>query len=183
MVDRRSVLGGVVAAFAGTVFAPIARAEAAGINPLHSPVANPVFSDAQRALLAELAERILPTTDTPGAKAAGVHDYIEQLLGEWALPDEAGLVTAGLDAFDAYARTTLGKPAAALDAPQLDGLLTLSMDGKLADPAFFPALKQMVLTGYYTSEIGVTIEQVYLPVPGRYDGAYPYAEVGRIFAA
>ena len=28
----------------------------------------------------------------------------------------------------------------------------------------------------------MTVERVYLPVPGRYDGEYPYAEVGRLFS-
>jgi hypothetical protein len=41
----------------------------------------------------------------------------------------------------------------------------------------------MVILGYYSSEIGCKQERVYLPVPGRYDGAYPYAEVRRIFSS
>ena len=52
-----------------------------------------------------------------------------------------------------------------------------------ADEAFFETIKQRTVTGYYTSEIGMTVERVYLPIPGRYDGAYPYAEVGRLFTA
>ncbi|MDG5488066.1 gluconate 2-dehydrogenase subunit 3 family protein [Sphingomonas sp. BGYR3] len=183
MVDRRLVLGGLMASLGASVFAPLARAEAAGVLVGHAMPDTPVFNDAQRALLAELGERIIPTTDTPGAKAAEVHAYIEQLLAEWAMPDEAGLIKAGLDAVDAKSRADFGKPATAIDPAQLDGLLTQAMNGTLGDRAFFPALKQMVITGYYTSEIGVTVERSYLPVPGKYDGAYPYAEVGRVFSA
>lgn len=180
MVDRRMVIGGLVSAMGASLFAPLARAEAAGAIVPHQSPARPLFTPAQRALLTELSERIVPATDTPGAKAAEVPAYIEQLLSEWALPADAVLVTGGLDAVEARAVAAYGKPGASLTGEQLDALLTESMNGKLGDPAFFPALKQMVLFGYYTSEIGITQERVYLPVPGRYDGAYPYAEVGRI---
>jgi hypothetical protein len=40
-----------------------------------------------------------------------------------------------------------------------------------------------VITGYFTSEIGITKERKYLPVPGRYDGAYLYSEVNRVFSS
>ena len=48
---------------------------------------------------------------------------------------------------------------------------------------FFDKFRQLVLTGYFTSEIGITKERKYLPVPGRYDGAYPYSEVNRVFSS
>jgi hypothetical protein len=44
-------------------------------------------------------------------------------------------------------------------------------------------IKALILTGYYTSEIGITQEREYLPIPGEYDGAYPYAKVKRIFSS
>ena len=48
---------------------------------------------------------------------------------------------------------------------------------------FFTAFRQLVISGYYTSEVGITQERHYLPVPGDYDGAYPYAKVKRIFSS
>ncbi|RVT42301.1 gluconate 2-dehydrogenase subunit 3 family protein [Sphingobium algorifonticola] len=180
MIDRRLVLGGLAASFGASLFAPLARAEAAGATISHKPPAERLFSAEQRALLAEVSERIMPTTDTPGAKAAAVPDYIEQLLFQWAADSDKQLVVAGLDAIDAQARADHAMPGQALSGEQLDALLTRAMNGQICDPAFFPALKQMVLFGYYTSEIGVTVERVYLPVPGTYDGGYPYAKVGRI---
>ena len=48
---------------------------------------------------------------------------------------------------------------------------------------FFEHVKQLTVFGYYTSEIGMTIERHYLPMPGHYDGAYPYERVGTLFTS
>ena len=48
---------------------------------------------------------------------------------------------------------------------------------------FFEHCRQLVVLGYYTSEIGCKQERVYVPVPGHYDGKYPYADVRRVFSS
>ena len=48
---------------------------------------------------------------------------------------------------------------------------------------FFEAFRQLVITGYFTSEVGITQERNYLPVPGRYDGAYPYTPGTKVFSS
>ena len=68
---------------------------------------------------------------------------------------------------------------------QQDQILTLAMQGRI--PAlggeFFQHCRQLAVLGYYTSEVGCKQERVYLPVPGHYDGKYPYAEVRRVFSS
>ncbi|SHM74432.1 Gluconate 2-dehydrogenase subunit 3, partial [Sphingobium sp. YR657] len=142
------------------------------------------FTPAQRALVTALSERILPTSDTPGAIAAGVPEYIEHMLGDWAITDERATIFDGLAAIDARSMADYKKPAVKASAAQQDALLTLAMNGELpGGTPFFEAFRQLVITGYYTSEIGITQEREYLPVPGEYDGAYPYAKVKRIFSS
>ncbi|KQN93082.1 transcriptional initiation protein Tat [Sphingomonas sp. Leaf231] len=185
VIDRRDALAGMVAAFGATVFAPLARAAAYEPNPaINTGAPAKVFTPAQRALVAALSERVVPTTDTPGAIAAGVPAYIEHMLGDWAIDDERAVILGGLATIDARSMTDYRTPAVKATPAQQDALLTLAMTGGLADAAeFFPAFKQLVLTGYYTSEVGITQERHYLPVPGDYDGAYPYAKVKRIFSS
>ena len=48
---------------------------------------------------------------------------------------------------------------------------------------FFEEMRQLTITGYYTSKVGMTIERSYLPTPGHYDGAYPYEKVGTLFTS
>ncbi len=48
---------------------------------------------------------------------------------------------------------------------------------KAEDPNhYFTMVKQLTLLGYFTSEIGATQAQRYIPVPGRYDGCVPYTK-------
>ena len=143
-----------------------------------------VFTPAQRALVAALSERVMPTTDTPGAIAAGVPTYIEHMLGDWAINDERDTILSGLAAIDARSMADYKLPAVKASAGQQDALLTLAMNGDLPGaPAFFDAFRQLVITGYFTSEIGITQEREFLPVPGKYDGAYPYSNVQKIFSS
>jgi hypothetical protein len=185
VIDRRAALAGMVGVFGANLFAPLARAVAYQPNPvINTGAPAPVFSSAQRSLVAALSERVMPTTDTPGAIAAGVPAYIEHMMGDWAVDDDRATIVNGLAAIDARSMADYRLPALKASAAQQDALLTLAMNGGLpgAKP-FFEAFRQLVLTGYYTSEVGITQERHHLPVPGDYDGAYPYAKVKRIFSA
>lgn len=127
------------------------------------------FSAEQDELLQELTELIIPTTETPGAKAAGVSQYIDRVLAQVADSEEKETFLEGLKKLE------------------MDDFLALSVKeqvGQLAqleaknDP-FFQLLKSMTLYGYYTSEIGATQELTYVHAAGRYDGDVAYSEVGK----
>jgi len=184
-IDRRDALAGMVAMFGASLFAPIARAATGDVTPISvgAPTAA-VFTPSQRALMTALSERVMPTTDTPGAIAAGVPEFIEKMLADWALPDDRKPILAGLDAIEARSQADYKVAGAQATPEQQDALLTLAMENQLPGGAeFFDKFRQLVLTGYFTSEIGITKERKYLPVPGRYDGAYPYSEVNRVFSS
>jgi gluconate 2-dehydrogenase gamma chain len=174
-----------VAMFGASLFAPIARAATGDETPISSGTPSAaVFTPPQRALMTALSERIMPTTDTPGAIAAGVPEFIEKLLADWALPADRVPIVAGLDAIEARSRADYSVAGAEATPEQQDALLTLAMEDKLpGGKEFFDKFRQLVITGYFTSDVGITQERKYLPVPGRYDGAYPYSEVNRVFSS
>lgn len=189
IIDRRTAFTGVLAMFGAGVFAPIARA-ATGTAAAQSatisdgPPSVAVFNANQRALVSALSERVLPTTDTPGAIAAGVPAFIEKLLADWALPEDRVPILAGLDAIDRRSRADYKVAAASATPAQQDALLTLAMNDKLPNGAqFFEAFRQLVVTGYFTSEVGIMQEREYLPVPGQYDGAFPYSKVNKVYSS
>jgi gluconate 2-dehydrogenase gamma chain len=188
MINRRTALAGVVAVFSAPVFAPIARAAglATDAPPLVSTGAPSVqlFSPTQRALMTALSDRVIPTTDTPGAIAAGVPDYIEKMLADWALPVERLPIIAGLDAIEAKSLHDYKVSGSKATPAQQDALLTAAMQGQIPNGAdFFEKFRQLVITGYYTSEIGMTQEREYLPVPGEYHGDYLYSKVNKVYTA
>ncbi len=88
-------------------------------------------------------------------------------------------------AVESYATRRYKQPYFRLNARQQDAIITIAMNKQLPGAAddFFERLRLLVITGYYRSEPGATIERSYLPVPGVYIGDYPYAKVGRIFSS
>jgi hypothetical protein len=91
----------------------------------------------------------------------------------------------GMGVFAGSARIQFGKSFPELAPEEQDLLLTQAMTGKIPglSTSFFEHCRQLVVLGYYTSEIGCKQERVYVPVPGRYDGKYPFADVRRVFSS
>src|SRR3546814_16600139 len=110
-----------------------------------------------------LSERVMPTTDTPGAIAAGVPEYIEKLLADWASPDDRKPILAGLDATEAQSRSDYKVSADKAPPAQQDALLTLAMEAKFPGGAdFFDKFRQTVPTGYFTREVGTPRDDEHL---------------------
>lgn len=181
-LDRRQVLASVTAMFGTAVCAPLSRA-VAGVPGGVAGASNPLHAR-HKALLTALADRIIPPTDTPGAAEAGVGDFFEMMLETFYLPEERERLIAAVEQVEASAVQLHGKRFGGLKPELQDRILQDWTEGRLknVDPVRFEEVKQLTLGGYYSSEIGMTQEQVYLPVPGRYDGAYPYEKVGKAFA-
>ena len=135
----------------------------------------------QNETAATIAELIIPKTDTPGAREAGVPAFIDVMLADWADDDQRKMFTAGLANVDERARGIFGKDFTGCSAAQQTQTLT-DLDAELArwrdtkadtSKNFFSAMKWLTLTGYYTSELGATNELHYRVVPGRYEPCYP----------
>ena len=186
--NRRDLVMGAAALFGSSLVVPLAlAATVAGAqgSPAGFTASHSFFTSEQRALVAVLSEGIIPTTDTPGAIAAGVPGFMEMMLADWYEPTDRNEFMAGLGVIDGYARVRYGRHFAGLNPAAQDAILTLAMERAIPglSSRFFEHSRQMVILGYYSSEIGCKQERIYLPVPGRYDGAYPYAEVRRVFSS
>jgi len=186
-MDRREVMLGLAAMLGADLVAPLREAIAAGVDPVDLTGAS-LFSAEEREDVAALAETIIPETDTPGAREAGVAGFIEFMLQEFYPDTDRSRFSAGLTAVRAHCDSEYAKSFASLDE---DGRFIVVSDletGKVrrledGGKGFFTHLKQLTVFGYYTSEIGMTVERRYLPVPGEYDGAYPYEKVGTLFTS
>jgi glucoside 3-dehydrogenase (cytochrome c) hitch-hiker subunit len=172
-IDRREALRRAALVLAGVLAGCEARrAPAAAWRPR-------ALSTDQAEIVATVAEHILPETDTPGARAVGVHRFIDALVAESYSAEERQRFLAGLEGLDDRARRAHG--CAFLACAAGDQLALLGELDRAAEP-FFRTLKDLTLVGYYTSEVGATRELRHVPVPGRYAGCVPLAQIGRTWA-
>jgi gluconate 2-dehydrogenase gamma chain len=179
-MNRRGVL---LSAIATSWAAPV-LVSAQGNSLSWTPRA--VSADEARTLAAA-CERILPATGTPGAGAFGVPQYVDRQIATWCEPDDAQRLKAGLAALDTEAKAKFGVAFAAATAGQQDSLLNEAA-AKARDaqsrkePHYFPQLRELATTGYFTSQQGTTQVLRYDPVPGAYRPCVPLKEIGRAWA-
>ncbi|MCY3565850.1 MAG: gluconate 2-dehydrogenase subunit 3 family protein [Gammaproteobacteria bacterium] len=152
---------------------------------------NGLFSASEIALLDEIAETILPETDTPGARAAGVGAFMALMVADTYYERDRAIFREGLAAIDAASRETSGAGFAsataadrqalleALDVEQYEYMRNKSPE----EPAhFFRMMKELALLGYFTSEIGYMQAMRYVETPGRFDPCAPHAPGEKIWA-
>ena len=122
-----------------------------------------VFDAHQNDSVVTISELIIPQTDTPGAKAAKVNEFIDLVLSD-AQPAERKEFLRGLGWMDARAKELFGADFASSTPEQQAALLTIVSSpsnrsaGDQLGREFFDAIKGMTITGYYTSEIGLKQE-------------------------
>ena len=180
MITRREALRRA-AGFLGVALSPslvagvlqAAAAAAPGGPPRH-------LRPEQFETIAAVAERILPRTDTPGAREVGVPQFIDVLYGGYLTAEEKSRLTAGLADLGRRARSE-GGSVAQLPADRQDELLrAVARESQGKDKSFFGLVRELTITGYFTSEtVGRTVLH-YDPVPGGYQGCIPLAEVGNV---
>lgn len=114
-----------------------------------------------RSLIAELAETIIPRTDTPGAKDAGVPDLIINMIKESTTTGAQHRFLHGLEDVAAYARSQYGQSFFECSKEQRHNILAYfekrdrpfcgiagRLFSRLFGDAFFVTLKKCTVTGY-----------------------------------
>jgi hypothetical protein len=110
-----------------------------------------------------LTELIIPQTDTPGAKAARVNRFIDNVLQE-AQPADRDKFLRGLAWMDQRSKALFKKEFSAASQQEQTRLLTrLAAEGnpdteETIGRDFFQAIKSLTINGYYTSQIGLQQE-------------------------
>jgi len=187
-MNRRDAIGRVALIMGGTLIG--AEYLLSGCKPKAAKVED-LFSADHVAFLDEVAETILPTTSTPGAKAAAVGNFMAVMVRDCYEPADQDIFLKGLGQIDDAANKKFSKKYMDLDATQRTALLTdldkeqqeYSKTKKPKDPNhYFRMIKELTLLGYFTSEVGCTKALRYVPVPGRYDGCIPYKKGDKAWA-
>jgi phosphoribosyl-ATP pyrophosphohydrolase len=185
-MKRRDALSRVALLMGGALSAPTIMAFLEGCTTAteSSKLAFP-FSADQKNLLSEIAEIIIPKTDTPGAKDAKVGEFIEMMIQDCYPEKDQKSFTSGLLELEKnnFLKASPEEQVNILTALEKTGneMIKKSGDDKKkyteagkeytdAGVPFFRLMKELTLLGYFTSEVGATQALEYVPVPGRYDG-------------
>lgn len=155
---------------------------------------NPVFLTAQEVnFLDELAETILPKTKTPGAKDAAVTRFIDTVRPLRYNEEDNAKFKSDLALFilqakeetrNDFVRLSANKKldwVAAVDKASFEAL-NQNRDQPGYQRPFYLVLKEMILAGFFSSEIVAKHFFEYDPVPGKWEACIPYEDVGRAWA-
>lgn len=130
------------------------------------------FSAGEYATVERLAELIIPSDGSPGAREAGVGEFVDFMVS--SDPGVQYRFRYGLTWLDAHAQNLHGSPFRGLDEPTQTGLLEplayrqRHRAGEEEGRAFFKLMRDYTMMGFYTSKVG--LEQL------DYPGLRIYAE-------
>lgn len=152
--------------FGGTLSAPTLMAMNHWEQNSPIPTTSAAFSltEQQRKIVAEVAEMIIPRTNTVGAKDVGVPAFIEMMLKDCYLQPEHASFVEGLGLLERVKFLDLNND-------ERRGVLKLmEQEAKKATGntiPFWRLVKELTLLGYFTSEAGIKASFEYVQVPGK----------------
>jgi hypothetical protein len=121
-ITRREALRRAALLLGGTLSAPTIAAVLAGCGDRRRGATADwtprTLTAEQAAIIVAISEAIIPETDTPGARAAQVDQFVDALLTEHVAPAERERFISGLTRLDARARRVHQKGFAELTAAQ-----------------------------------------------------------------
>lgn len=187
-MDRREALRRAAWIMGGAISAPAIMGVLNGCTAKPTINWKPVFfTEDQGILISQIADIIIPKTDTPGAKEVGVPGFIDTLVKDCYSKEDQEHFLAGLVAFNEQANKEQGDSFILLDAPAQqafvkkihDEAVTMEKSENKPDKRpFILHVKELTMLGFFTSEIGATQVLQYEPVPGAYKGCIPLSEAG-----
>lgn len=190
-MNRRDALSRVALLFGGTIIG--AEFFLSGCkNPNSGAAASLDFSEKNIAFLDEVGETILPTTtSSPGAKAVKIGDFMKTMVSDCYDEKDQKVFLEGIGKLNDAAEKKYSKDFIKLSPEERKALL-IELDKEAKDYAstrkgdepnhYFSMMKQLTLTGYFTSEIGATKALRYVAVPGRWDACIDYKKGDKAWA-
>lgn len=188
-MNRREALERVALIFGGTVIGGAAFLQGCKSSDKGAFVFS--LTPEQISFLDEVAETIIPTTNTPGAKAAKVGAFMQVMVTDCYEEKDQQIFSEGLAKIDEATKAKFSKSFLEITPEERTTLFNeinaelkaYNEQKKETDPNhYFAMMKQLTLLGYFTSEIGATQALRYVAVPGKYEGCIPYKKGDRAWA-
>jgi gluconate 2-dehydrogenase gamma chain len=192
VLSRREALRQVALLMGGALSAPAVLGVLNGCSAKPSAGFKPVFlTEAQGTIVADIAEIMIPRTDTPGAVDVGVPAFIDRMLKDTYPKEDQERFLAGLAAFEAQSQKEHQREFLKVETDKRAALVQTVHDAAVAveqeasrGPGQFPRpfilmMKELTLLGYFTSEPGATQVLQWTPLPGPYQGCIPLEQAGK----
>jgi hypothetical protein len=147
------------------------------------------FTEKDISFFDEVAETILPKTNTPGAKDAEMGKFMASYSTDCYNELQLKTLKDGINKLDKSSEK-INKVSFMSGTALQKQILLIETDAeakkyneenkrqsnKEYPPHYFTLMKQLVLLGFFTSKPGVTQVLRYVPVPGKYYGCIDYKE-------
>jgi len=190
-MNRRQALSRVTLLLGGTILG--AEAFLSGCTNTDKNVggAGTNFSNDDVAFLDEVAETILPATNTPGAKEAKVGEFMTRIVRDCYAQTDQKVFVDGMKLLNEASKKKNGHGFLESSVQERHDLLVeldkeqkaYANTKKKDDPThYFRMMKELTLWGYFTSEAGATKALRYVAVPGRYEGCIDYKKGEKAWA-
>ena len=196
-MDRRDVLKYTAYLTGYAVTAPLTSAILSGCTPEPAaPDFVPAFFTAEEfPAVSQMAEVMLPKTDTPGASELGIPQFVDLVLAKFTKAKDQARLRTGLSTWLGEVSTQGGTPYAELSAEEQLRLLNeldasskqtaeeleeldLTKEEKKERTPWWLDLKGTMIGAYFSSEFIGTEVLAYDPIPGAYQGCIPVSETG-----
>jgi hypothetical protein len=107
---------------------------------------------------------------------------MDMMLNDVYTEEEQQHFVDGITKLNQDSQSQYGEDFANLEPEQMDAIIQMQADAvqgyEGAGKPFFLMAKELVMLGFYTSEIGATQVLQYSQVPGRYEGCISVEEAG-----
>ncbi len=183
-LQRRQVFQGLIALSAVGGLAACGGAEEAPSGQLSNPPSG-LLNAEQIALIAAVAQTIIPQTETAGAVQAGVPDVLQSLVTDWGDTEYQQYWQTGLDTLAVSLTSPDGAAYTSLSPSEREAVLG-AYDARVfageVEDGFYRDLKATAVQAYYMSEPGASEELAYEPVPGEWIGCVPLSDFPKTWA-
>lgn len=173
-VNRRTVIKQIFCFSAGITLLPTCFGAVAGSSSVL--LKNIRVSSDQEKTLDSLADTLIPSSATPGAKAIRADFFILKMMDDCYKKEDQQRFTRGLEQFKKIAVEKYGKEFYQCSRPERESILE-TIDGKKGLPAelayFYPVTKRLTIQAYTSSQFYLTNVQVYKMIPGKFQGCVP----------
>ena len=185
LLQRRQVFQSLIALSAVGGLAACGGAEQSSTGQVAGAAAPGYFNASEMALIAAVAQTIIPMTDTAGAVQADVPVTLQNLATDWGDTEFQQYWRDGLAALDLALTTDSGDGFTSLSPSEREAVLATYDAGVFAgtiSDGFYRDFKATVVQAYYMSEPGATEELAYEPVPGEFIGCVPLSDFPKTWA-